>query len=55
MGVQLVGMVDRRNLLLQYGETSAPLKKLYPSVGWYELYYIPVYTALVERSLSPAE
>lgn len=55
MGIQLVGMFDRRNLLLQYGETSAPLKKLYPSVGWVELYYIPVYTSLVERVLTVSE
>lgn len=54
-GIQLLGMFDRRNLLLQYGETSSPLKKSYPSAGWYEVYYVPTYGALVERSLTPSE
>ena len=54
-GVQLLGMVDRRNLLLQYGETSAPLKKSYPSIGWYEIFYLPAYNTLVERSISHTE
>lgn len=54
-GVQLLGMVDRRNLLLQYGETSAPLKKSYPSAGWYEIYYVPTYNALIERFLTHTE
>lgn len=54
-GVQLVGMLDQRNLLLQYGETSSPLKKAYPSSGWYEVYYIPVYNTLVERFLTQGE
>lgn len=54
-GIQLLGMVDKRNLLLQYGETSAPLKKSYPSVGWYEVYYVPIYNSLVERFISHTE
>ena len=54
-GVQLIGMLDQRNLLLQYCETSSPLKKVYPSSGWYEVYYIPVYNTLVERFLSQSE
>ena len=54
-GIQLLGMVDRRNLLLQYGETSAPLKKSYPSVGWYEIFYLPAYNTLIERSISHTE
>jgi len=54
-GIQLLGMLDRRNLLLQYGETSSPLKKSYPSVGWYEIFYLPIYNTLVERAISHTE
>ena len=30
---------DTRNLMLQYGETSSPFKKSYPTIGYHELFY----------------
>ena len=33
------GKNDTRNLMLQYGDSSAPFKKSYPAIGLKELYY----------------
>ena len=38
-GVVFMGKKDLRNLMLQYGDTSAPFKKSNPSVGFREIFY----------------
>lgn len=38
-GFVFEGKNDTRNLMLQYGDTSAPFKKSFPTVGLKELYY----------------
>jgi len=38
-GVFFCGKKDLRNLLLQYGDTSAPMMKSYPSIGTREIFY----------------
>ena len=38
-GVFFVGKKDIRNLMLQYGDNSAPLRKSYPSIGVKEIFY----------------
>ena len=38
-GVIFEGKEDLRNLLLTYGDSSSPLRKSVPSVGFKEIYY----------------
>ena len=38
-GIIFNGKKDLRNLMLQYGDTSAPFQKAYPSVGTKEVFY----------------
>jgi NADH:ubiquinone oxidoreductase subunit C len=38
-GLIFDGKNDTRNLMLQYGDTSAPFKKSFPAIGLKELYY----------------
>jgi len=38
-GIVFSGKKDTRNLMLQYGDTSAPFKKANPSAGFREIFY----------------
>lgn len=38
-GITFEGKSDLRNLLLPYGDTTSPLKKSFPSVGFKEIFY----------------
>ena len=38
-GIVFNGKKDLRNLMLQYGDTSAPFQKAYPSIGTKEVFY----------------
>jgi len=38
-GLNFNGKKDVRNLMLQYGDTSAPFRKSYPSIGRKEMFY----------------
>jgi NADH:ubiquinone oxidoreductase subunit C len=38
-GIVFNGKKDLRNLMLQYGDTSTPFQKAYPSVGLKEVFY----------------
>jgi NADH:ubiquinone oxidoreductase subunit C len=40
---------DLRNLMLQYGDTSAPFRKAYPSIGVREVFYDSVSDHLAQR------
>ena len=42
------GKKDLRNLMLQYGDASAPFQKSYPSIGAKELFYDSVTDNLVQ-------
>lgn len=46
------GKKDIRNLMLQYGDTSAPFKKSYPSVGLREIFYDSVSDLLIQNQTS---
>lgn len=46
------GQKDLRNLMLQYGETSAPLKKSFPSIGLKETIYCAVSDSIVQKDIS---
>lgn len=51
-GVPFTGKKDLRNLLLQYGDTTAPFQKLFPSIGVKELFYDPLKDTLVQKTVS---
>jgi NADH:ubiquinone oxidoreductase subunit C len=38
-GIVFSGKKDLRNLMLQYGDTSAPFQKGFPSIGLKEVFY----------------
>jgi NADH:ubiquinone oxidoreductase subunit C len=46
------GKKDLRNLMLQYGDSSAPFLKSYPSVGTKEVFYDSVTDTLVQVPVS---
>jgi len=46
------GKKDVRNLMLQYGDTSAPFKKSYPSVGLREIFYDSTSDLLIQSQTS---
>ena len=46
-GLCFRGKKDLRNLMLQYGDSSTPFRKVYPSIGLTELVYDTVTDSLV--------
>jgi len=46
------GKKDLRNLMLQYGDTSAPFRKSYPSIGLKETFYDSVTDTLAIAPVS---
>ena len=51
-GVSFFGKKDLRNLMLQYGDSTAPFQKAFPSIGIKEIFYNPVKDTLVQNHLS---
>jgi NADH:ubiquinone oxidoreductase subunit C len=51
-GVSFSGKKDIRNLMLQYGDSSSPLKKSFPSIGLREMFYDPVKDIVVQNPVS---
>lgn len=51
-GIFFSGKKDIRNLMLQYGDTSAPFKKSFPSVGVKEVFYDSVSDLLIQSPVS---
>ena len=51
-GICFEGKKDLRNLMLQYGDASAPFRKSYPSIGVKETFYDSVTDALVQVPVS---
>jgi len=47
-GTSFLGKKDLRNLMLQYGDTTAPMLKAFPSVGTREIFYDSVSDLLVQ-------
>lgn len=43
---------DLRNLLLQYGDSTAPFRKAFPSIGLREFFYNPVKDSIVQNPIS---
>lgn len=51
-GVFFSGKKDLRNLMLQYGDTSAPMKKSFPSIGLREIFYDSVSDLLIQNPVT---
>lgn len=51
-GISFFGKKDLRNLLLQYGDSTAPFTKSFPTIGVKELFYSPVKDTLIQNHLS---
>jgi NADH:ubiquinone oxidoreductase subunit C len=51
-GIFFSGKKDIRNLMLPYGDTSAPMKKSFPSIGIREIFYDSVTDFLIQNPVS---
>jgi NADH:ubiquinone oxidoreductase subunit C len=51
-GISFFGKKDLRNLMLQYGDSTAPFQKFFPSIGIKELFYSPIKDTLVQNHIS---
>jgi len=51
-GISFSGKKDIRNLMLQYGDSSSPLKKSFPSVGLREMFYDPIKDIVIQNPVS---
>lgn len=51
-GVIIKDKKDLRNLMLQYGDSSAPFQKSFPSVGLKEMFYNPIKDTIVQNPVS---
>jgi len=51
-GVIIKNKKDLRNLMLQYGDSSSPFQKSFPSIGLKEMYYNPIKDTIVQSPLS---
>jgi NADH:ubiquinone oxidoreductase subunit C len=51
-GIFFAGKKDLRNLMLSYGDTSAPMRKSFPSVGIKEVFYDSVSDLIIQNPVS---
>lgn len=51
-GFFFFGKKDLRNLMLPYGDTSAPFNKSFPSIGFKEIYYDSINDNLIQNQIS---
>jgi NADH-quinone oxidoreductase subunit C len=51
-GVNFAGKKDLRNLMLQYGDSSLPFQKSFPTIGLKEMYYEPVKDTLIQSPVT---
>jgi NADH-quinone oxidoreductase subunit C len=51
-GILFLGKNDIRNLMLQYGDSSKPFRKSFPSIGLKELMYNPTVDSVVQNPIS---
>lgn len=47
-GNVFLGKKDMRNLMLQFGDVTAPLQKAFPSIGLRDMFYDPVKQTIVQ-------
>ena len=51
-GVSFLGKKDLRNLMLQYGDASAPFQKSFPTIGLKEMFYDPLKDTIIQNPVS---
>lgn len=51
-GVNFIGKKDLRNLMLQYGDSSCPFQKSFPTIGLKEMYYDPTKDTLIQNPVT---
>ena len=51
-GITFNGKKDLRNLMLQYGDSTAPFQKPFPSIGLKEMYYTPIKDTIIQNPVS---
>ena len=51
-GIAFAGKKDLRNLMLQYGDSTSPFQKSFPSIGVKELFYSATKDTLVQNHVS---
>ena len=51
-GVSFAGKKDLRNLMLQYGDTTAPFQKSFPTIGVREIFYNPIKDTVIQSPVS---
>lgn len=51
-GITFTGKKDLRNLMLQYGDSSIPFQKSFPTIGLKEMYYEPIKDTLIQNPIS---
>ena len=51
-GINFLGKKDLRNLMLQYGDSSTPFNKSFPSIGTNELVYNPINDTISQVPIS---
>lgn len=51
-GVFFTGKKDIRNLMLQYGDSSTPFQKSFPTIGLKEMYFNPLKDTIIQNPIS---
>ena len=51
-GASFLGKKDLRNLMLQYGDSSVPFQKSFPSIGLKEMYYNPIKDTIIQNPVT---
>jgi len=51
-GINFLGKKDLRNLMLQYGDSTSPFQKSFPTVGLREVFFDPVKDTVIQNPVS---
>jgi len=51
-GLTFNGKKDLRNLMLQYGDSSAPFQKSFPTIGLREMFYNPIKDTIIQSPVT---
>ena len=47
-----MGKKDLRNLMLQYGDSTSPFQKSFPTIGLREMFYNPIKDTIIQNPIS---
>lgn len=50
--INFSGKKDLRNLMLQYGDSTAPFQKAFPTIGLKEMFYNPIKDTIIQNPIS---